>query len=108
MCVTLPLKSVEQIFPSELIFVFVLKVWRYLDEEIASTPMPHEYRNYMVSILCRDCHKVRSIRYFYIEPSKIVSNSIYRRRVFLVWIDTRDFLLTTQQTISNFKIRCLI
>ena len=33
-------------------------VWQYLDHEIAATPMPVEYRNYIVSILCRDCHKV--------------------------------------------------
>ena len=39
-------------------YCFYSKVWRYLDVEIASTPMPQEYRNYVVSILCRDCHKV--------------------------------------------------
>jgi RING finger/CHY zinc finger protein 1 len=32
--------------------------WHELDEEIAHTPMPEEYRNIMVWILCKDCHKV--------------------------------------------------
>jgi len=32
--------------------------WHELDEEIANTPMPEEYRNVMVWILCKDCHKV--------------------------------------------------
>jgi len=32
--------------------------WRYLDEEVAATQMPDEYRDVTVWILCRDCHKV--------------------------------------------------
>ncbi|XP_006825159.1 RING finger and CHY zinc finger domain-containing protein 1-like [Saccoglossus kowalevskii] len=32
-------------------------VWELLDNEIRNTPMPHEYANYNVQILCRDCHK---------------------------------------------------
>lgn len=32
--------------------------WRDLDEEISVTPMPDEYANMKVNILCRDCHKV--------------------------------------------------
>ena len=45
-------------------YCFYSKVWRYLDVEIASTPMPQEYRNYVVSILCRDCHKVTCATWF--------------------------------------------
>ena len=33
-------------------------VWKQLDEEIANTPMPDEYKNSHLEILCRDCHKV--------------------------------------------------
>ncbi|XP_013398603.1 RING finger and CHY zinc finger domain-containing protein 1 isoform X1 [Lingula anatina] len=32
-------------------------VWEHLDEEIAATPMPDEYKDYNVQILCRDCHE---------------------------------------------------
>src|SRR6218665_4148328 len=32
--------------------------WRSLDLEIANTPMPEEYRDVRVTVLCRDCHKV--------------------------------------------------
>lgn len=34
------------------------QLWKYLDSEVAITPMPPEYDNYMVDILCKDCHKV--------------------------------------------------
>lgn len=35
--------------------------WEGLDEEIKNTPMPEEYRNYYVTALCRDCHKVHRL-----------------------------------------------
>lgn len=35
------------------------EVWQNLDEEIAHCPMPEEYKDYHVQILCKDCHKVR-------------------------------------------------
>lgn len=31
--------------------------WLYLDEEIANTPMPTEYANSRVGMLCNDCHE---------------------------------------------------
>jgi len=34
--------------------------WRCLDEEVAAIPMPDEYRNMTVWILCRDCHQVNT------------------------------------------------
>lgn len=34
------------------------QLWEYLDAEVAATPMPKEYANYFVDILCKDCHKV--------------------------------------------------
>ncbi|KAK2722419.1 hypothetical protein QYM36_002829 [Artemia franciscana] len=38
-------------------------VWRSLDEEIAATPMPPEYANYFIGILCKDCHQESSVRF---------------------------------------------
>lgn len=32
-------------------------VWARLDHEVSVTPMPAEYRDFKVQILCRDCHK---------------------------------------------------
>lgn len=34
------------------------QLWEYLDAEVSATPMPKEYENYIVDILCKDCHKV--------------------------------------------------
>lgn len=35
------------------------QLWEYLDSEVLATPMPKEYENYFVDILCKDCHKVK-------------------------------------------------
>lgn len=32
------------------------KAWRHLSEEIAATPMPQEFADKLVPILCNDCH----------------------------------------------------
>ncbi|XP_009886493.1 PREDICTED: RING finger and CHY zinc finger domain-containing protein 1 [Charadrius vociferus] len=32
------------------------RYWRQLDDEVAQTPMPTEYQNMMVEILCNDCN----------------------------------------------------
>lgn len=34
--------------------------WRAFDEAVAQTPMPHEYRDFNVEILCADCHESSS------------------------------------------------
>lgn len=34
--------------------------WRQMDEIVAMTPMPHEYRDFVVDILCADCHESSS------------------------------------------------
>lgn len=39
-------------------------LWRFLDMEVSSTPMPEEYRDYKVDILCKDCHEVKEAFYF--------------------------------------------
>jgi RING finger and CHY zinc finger domain-containing protein 1 len=33
------------------------ELWNYLDNEISVTPMPKEYENFFVDILCKDCHE---------------------------------------------------
>lgn len=40
------------------------KLWKYLDLEVSTTPMPPEYRNYVADILCKDCHKVNKVTIF--------------------------------------------
>lgn len=34
------------------------RFWEYLDGEVLATEMPKEYENFLVDILCKDCHKV--------------------------------------------------
>ena len=36
-------------------------VWSYFDNEIEKSPMPLEYANSTVCILCRDCHQVNYV-----------------------------------------------
>lgn len=50
-------KVFNQLSKTSLISFFT-QYWRLLDNEIASTPMPPEYQNYYVTILCNDCHQV--------------------------------------------------
>ncbi|RZF41385.1 hypothetical protein LSTR_LSTR000099 [Laodelphax striatellus] len=38
-------------------------LWEHLDEEVTLSPMPQEYENYIVDILCKDCHEVSSIKF---------------------------------------------
>ena len=33
-------------------------LWKEIDNEIANVPMPEEYQNTKIWILCRDCHQV--------------------------------------------------
>ncbi|KAL4236129.1 RING finger and CHY zinc finger domain-containing protein 1 [Mactra antiquata] len=33
------------------------KAWKILDDEVANTKMPDEYKDFNVFILCKDCHK---------------------------------------------------
>lgn len=39
------------------------QLWNYLDNEIQVTPMPKEYENFFVDILCKDCHLVSHSTY---------------------------------------------
>ena len=37
--------------------------WRRLDAEIAVTPMPQDYANWRVDILCNDCNKPSKVQF---------------------------------------------
>ncbi|XP_025836321.1 RING finger and CHY zinc finger domain-containing protein 1 isoform X2 [Agrilus planipennis] len=39
------------------------QLWKYLDNEVARTPMPAEYSICKVDILCKDCHKESTIKF---------------------------------------------
>ncbi|XP_058448554.1 RING finger and CHY zinc finger domain-containing protein 1 [Malaya genurostris] len=39
------------------------QLWEYLDSEVAATPMPKEYENYFVDILCKDCHQESTVKF---------------------------------------------
>ncbi|KAK2519956.1 Rchy1 [Columba guinea] len=45
------------------------RYWRQLDDEVALTPMPPEYQNMMVQILCNDCN-ARSTAQFHLLGMK--------------------------------------
>lgn len=38
-------------------------VWSQLDDEVANTPMPDEYKDLYVFVLCRDCHKESKVKF---------------------------------------------
>lgn len=40
-------------------------VWKYFDAEIKKTPMPPEYENSTVVVLCRDCHEFSTIPFHF-------------------------------------------
>ena len=35
-------------------------IWRRIDQEVADTPMPPDYANWIAHILCNDCNQVLS------------------------------------------------
>nr|XP_009685584.1 PREDICTED: RING finger and CHY zinc finger domain-containing protein 1 [Struthio camelus australis] len=39
------------------------RYWRQLDDEVAQTPMPTEYQNMMVEILCNDCNARSTVQF---------------------------------------------
>ncbi|CRK99585.1 CLUMA_CG012897, isoform A [Clunio marinus] len=39
------------------------QLWNYLDNEISVTPMPNEYENFFVDILCKDCHEESTVKF---------------------------------------------
>ncbi|XP_040962549.1 E3 ubiquitin-protein ligase RZFP34 isoform X2 [Gossypium hirsutum] len=55
------------------------KLWRKLDKEIASTPMPAVYQNKMVWILCNDCGATSNVQ-FHIVAHKCPSCESYNTR----------------------------
>uniref|UniRef100_A0A6P3ZA79 E3 ubiquitin-protein ligase RZFP34-like n=1 Tax=Ziziphus jujuba TaxID=326968 RepID=A0A6P3ZA79_ZIZJJ len=55
------------------------KVWKKLDEVVASTPMPEIYRNKMVWILCNDCGAKNEVN-FHIVAHKCLNCKSYNTR----------------------------
>ncbi|KAG5892469.1 hypothetical protein JTB14_017433 [Gonioctena quinquepunctata] len=39
------------------------QLWKYWDVEVENTPMPEEYQNHYVQILCKDCHKEGTVKF---------------------------------------------
>ncbi|KAJ6851412.1 E3 ubiquitin-protein ligase MIEL1-like [Iris pallida] len=54
-------------------------VWKKLDQEVASTPMPEMYQNKMIWILCNDCGTESNI-HFHIVAHKCPGCSSYNTR----------------------------
>ncbi|KAG0447955.1 hypothetical protein HPP92_028068 [Vanilla planifolia] len=54
-------------------------VWKRLDEEIASTPMPEMYKNRMITILCNDCGATSNVN-FHVVAHKCLSCNSYNTR----------------------------
>uniref|UniRef100_A0A8C4J015 RING finger and CHY zinc finger domain-containing protein 1 n=1 Tax=Dromaius novaehollandiae TaxID=8790 RepID=A0A8C4J015_DRONO len=52
------------------------RYWRQLDDEVAQTPMPTEYQNMMVEILCNDC-SARSTVQFHLLGMKCTNCESY-------------------------------
>lgn len=38
-------------------------VWTQLDQEVENTPMPEEYKEFYVYVLCKDCHKESKVKF---------------------------------------------
>ncbi|KAF6132521.1 ring finger and CHY zinc finger domain containing 1 [Phyllostomus discolor] len=43
--------------------VDMTRYWRQLDDEVAQTPMPSEYQNMTVDILCNDCNGRSTVQF---------------------------------------------
>jgi RING finger/CHY zinc finger protein 1 len=52
----------------------------FIDQEIAQTPMPPEYKDTMVNILCNDCHEESSV-VFHVIGHKCVCGSYNTRKI---------------------------
>lgn len=55
------------------------RVWEKLDQEVASTPMPQNYRDKMVWILCNDCGETSEVN-FHVVAHKCLKCSSYNTR----------------------------
>ncbi len=62
--------------------------WKMLDTEIENTPMPDEYKDMKVQVLCRDCHKVRphciethKVRSYCVETHKVRPHCVKTHKV---------------------------
>lgn len=60
-------------------FCNMSRVWKRLDEEVASTPMPQMYESQMVWILCNDCGEKSEVN-FHIVAQKCLKCQSYNTR----------------------------
>ena len=55
--------------------------WQHLDNEIAVTPMPPDYANWRVNILCNDCNKASKVPFHILGLKCTHCRSYNTRRV---------------------------
>jgi len=55
--------------------------WAQLDSKIAQSPMPEEYRNKQVSVLCNDCHATNSTAFHVLGLKCIPCGSYNTRKI---------------------------
>eukprot|EP00252_Welwitschia_mirabilis_P010382 TRINITY_DN23625_c0_g1_i1.p1 TRINITY_DN23625_c0_g1~~TRINITY_DN23625_c0_g1_i1.p1 ORF type:complete len:268 (+),score=21.10 TRINITY_DN23625_c0_g1_i1:130-933(+) len=56
------------------------RIWEQLDLEIAATPMPEDYQNKMVWILCNDCNAFSEVQFHIIAQKCLKCNSYNTRQ----------------------------
>ena len=68
-------------------------VWQHLDAEIAVTPMPQDYANWRVDILCNDCNQPSKVQFHILGLKCLHCRSYNTRRIRL---DQNQAALETQ------------
>ena len=68
-------------------------VWQHLDAEIAVTPMPQDYANWRVDILCNDCNQPSKVQFHVLGLKCLHCRSYNTRRIRL---DQNQAALHTQ------------
>lgn len=83
------------------------QLWKYLDNEVARTPMPPEYQNYLASILCKDCHQESTVKFHVVGLKCSHCGSYNTCRIKgppCPFVETN----TGKNTIYGFKSKCEI
>jgi len=78
--------------------------WQFLDEEVAATQMPDEYRDVTVWVLCRDCHKVPSVRLIMMTMVNLLSmlHRWYVECTLSMWLDGQKWM----ERVSRVNVQC--
>nr|XP_043610719.1 E3 ubiquitin-protein ligase RZFP34 isoform X2 [Erigeron canadensis] len=56
-------------------------MWEKLDLEVGATPMPENYHNKMVWILCNDCEKISNVQFHIVGQKCLECNSYNTRQI---------------------------